>query len=120
MTPRTFNELFEPQLALSLVRTPSGWCSVLDQHGSLYFPPTQDMAVCLRFMQAMAQKKHAVIDDQSVERATWHSTSGGVPEREQPRSPVTLSAPHGETATPPETFSRAVLADVIPINRRNA
>lgn len=71
MTLIDWTELDQPPVRLSLVGTPTGWWSVLDQHGRLFFPPTQDMTVCLRFMQAMASKKDAVIDDLSVERATW-------------------------------------------------
>lgn len=73
MTARTFDELFDPPLRLSLAATPTGWYSVLDQHGRLYFPPTQNIQVCLRFMAAMRERKHAVIDDASIEQATWHS-----------------------------------------------
>lgn len=74
MTVRVdYTVLDQPAVRLTLVRTPSGWCSVIDQHGRLYFPPTQDMTVCLRFMSAMARKKDAVIDDASVEAVTWQA-----------------------------------------------
>lgn len=72
MTVRVdYTQLDQPPLRLSLVSTPTGWYSVIDQHGQLYFPPTQDIETCLRFMTAMREKKQALIDDASVEQATW-------------------------------------------------
>lgn len=71
MTSVDYTLLFEPTIVLSLHRTPTGWFGVTDQHGRLWFPPTEDVTVCLRFLQAAVEKGHAVIDDASVERVTW-------------------------------------------------
>lgn len=107
MSARTFDELFEPQIRLSLVRTPSGWHSVIDQHGSLYFPPTRDIEVCLRFMAAMASKRQAVVDDESVERAVDAAIGGW-----SVRVPAVAEREDGTTAAVP---SRS--ANVVPIRR---
>lgn len=71
MTVRVDYTQLDRPITLTLVRTPSGWHSVIDQHGRLYFPPVQDVTVCLRFLAAMASRKHAVVDDASVMEATW-------------------------------------------------
>jgi hypothetical protein len=71
MTARTFDELFEPQLRLSLHATPSGTYAITDQHGNLYSFGEPSLTFCIQFMQAMAEKKDAVIDDASVAAATW-------------------------------------------------
>lgn len=75
-----WTQVDQPGIRLSLYRTPSEWYGVVDQVGRVFFPPTQDLQVCLRFMAAMARKKDALIDDASVEAATWHSVR--VPEWE--------------------------------------
>lgn len=59
-----------PYIRLTLHRSRGGWYSVTDQDGRLFFPPSE-LAMCLRFMKAMAEKRDAVIDDASVEMATW-------------------------------------------------
>lgn len=128
MTARTFVELFEPPVRLSVHPVPGGY-TVQDQHGHAYVLAPSPLTFCLKFMTAMAQKKDAVIDDASVERATWFSSSEpgpGLPGRiaadpkaqGATRAPVSLAAtPHSEPAPGSETFSRAVMADVIPIRK---
>lgn len=70
--PRTYNELFEPPIRLSLAQAPGGYV-VWDQACRYYVLSPSPLEFCLRFMQAMAAKGEAVIDEASVERATWHS-----------------------------------------------
>lgn len=72
MTARTYNELFEPPIRLSLAKAPGGYV-VWDQACRYYVLAPSSLEFCLRFMQAMEAKGEAVIDDASVERATWHS-----------------------------------------------
>jgi hypothetical protein len=73
VTARTYNELFDPPVRLTLHRTKAGWHSVTDQHGQLYFPPTRDLHTCLRFLKAAREKKDALVDLASVERVAWEA-----------------------------------------------
>lgn len=72
MTARTYNELFEPPTILTLTPIPGGYM-VTDQHGRPYTLGPFSLTAALRFMKAMADRGDAVLDDASVEQATWHS-----------------------------------------------
>lgn len=79
MTVRVdYTQLGQPAIRLTLHHSRGGYYSVTDQHGHLYFPPTQDLDLAVRFMRAMEAKRDALINEASVERATWHSVK--VPE----------------------------------------
>lgn len=73
MTPRSYDELFEPEARLSLAHVRDDKYIVWDQHCRFYILVPSSLDLCLRFMQAMAAKGDAVLDDASIERATWHS-----------------------------------------------
>lgn len=120
-----YTELGKPTVVLTLHRTPTGYYGVTDQNGRLWFPPTQNLNMCLRFLAAAAAKGHATVDDASIERATWYSTTGGGEPKpgaaacaEAPDPSSRLEpAPAGSSSPPVPQFSVAVLADVIPIRK---
>lgn len=119
MTTLDYTSLFEPPTVLTLTPIPGGYM-VSDQHGRPWTLAPVDLTFALTFMRAAAVKNHALIDDASVERATWQPSSAGVPAGIA-AFPPTPPVPHGEAATPADEYSRRVpMADVIPIGKRSA
>lgn len=105
MTARTYDELFEPEARLSLVHVRDDKYIVWDQHCRFYILVPSPLDMCLRFMQAMADKGDAVLDDASIERATWHSVK--VPALEA-----------GEAAPSRDVDGTSPASNVVPLRRR--
>lgn len=103
MTARTYDELFAPPIRLSLAPTGGGY-TVQDQHGHDYVLSPSPLTFCVRFMQALAERGDATLDEASVEAATWHSVKvpdGALSERD------TLAAGMGLTSSPAVQPSRS-------------
>lgn len=121
MTVRVdYTQLGQPATVLTLNRTPDGNYTVTDQNGRLWFPPTPDVTVCLRFLSAAARKRDALVDAASVERVTWvaaqeHSVRvGALSERDRGGDSRQASAPGS-----PKSRSESVPDNVYPIRRKD-
>lgn len=66
-----------PPLRLFVDMSGGGYV-VRDQHGVTYTLAPLTLTAALRFMQAMERRKDAVIDDASVEMATWSAAQHSV------------------------------------------
>ena len=131
MSARTYDELFEPQVRLSLVRVPGNKWIVWDQHCRFYILAPSPLEFCLRFMQTGADRGDWVIDDASVERATrdaaWqHSVRVGAlseraasSARDSVRTEMAgIATTHGSDRERPRSESvSAAPSNVIPIRR---
>lgn len=123
MTARTYNELFEPALTLTLERELGRNYIVLDAtDGNTVYLRSPDLHLCIRFMNAMVVKKEAVVDERSVEwliddwsvrvpilDGTELSSSVGAPTVvDGPLMPPILQAPAvtGELAAPADSTRR--------------
>lgn len=68
---RTYIELFEPTIVLSLAHVHDDKYIVWDQSCRYYILSPSPLTFCLRFMRAMETRGDVVSDEASVERATW-------------------------------------------------
>jgi hypothetical protein len=68
MTVRVdYTQLGVPPTRLSVGCSLAGLYSVVDQDGRLYFPPTDDLDKCVRFIRASAERHGVLVDEDSIE-----------------------------------------------------
>lgn len=102
-----YTQLDQPPVRLSLVQTPAGYM-VYDQHGQPWTLTPCTIELALSLMLAAREKRHAVIDDASVERATWHSVRvpDGLSERDEGGIVAENLSSGGRAQKPAEGHSR--------------
>lgn len=72
-----YTHLNQPTIRLSLVRVGTGYI-VWDQQCRYYILAPSPLAFCLKFLKAGADKGDWLIDDASVEMATWSAAQHSV------------------------------------------